>query len=307
MIRNTHVRRAFTLIELLVVIAIIAILIGLLLPAVQKVRTAAARMQCANNLKQLGLAIHNHENSFGYYPSTVDKYQSVFVPLLPYIEQDNLYKQYNLGEPYDSLTNRAVATTAVKTFLCPTVPSPVSKIGQKTNNKSVFMSENHPRSDYSICDEVKIDLLGTGLVNDTSVGMPGPLSKHLPRGTFANIVDGLSNTIFVCEAGGRTEHWNRGIRIPQSGPAGTVKQDPSTWSWAHPSQDFGLEGTNPVDGSSGGTIAINGDNNEAYSFHTDGMNVLYGDGSVSFLRQSISMRVFAGLITASGGEVSGAF
>src|SRR5476651_974066 len=105
---STNRRNAFTLIELLVVIAIIAVLIGLLLPAVQKVREAAARMQCSNNLKQLGLGMHNHESTFGFFPSSVRPLTtrvSWTVPLLPYLEQDNLRRNYDLTTNWDSAVN----------------------------------------------------------------------------------------------------------------------------------------------------------------------------------------------------------
>ncbi|MGL6095997.1 MAG: DUF1559 domain-containing protein [Fimbriiglobus sp.] len=135
-------RKGFTLIELLVVIAIIAILIGLLLPAVKKVREAAARMQCTNNLKQIGLACHSFESAFGFFPPARLDAAPGFpvtefgVPapatgtiqhgpgtlILPYIEQDNLYRTYNFSLTFSDPGNANAIRTQVKTFVCPSTP-----------------------------------------------------------------------------------------------------------------------------------------------------------------------------------------
>jgi len=211
MLATTNNRReAFTLIELLVVIAIIAVLIGLLVPAVQKVREAANRMQCANNLKQLGLGAHNFQSAYGFLPPAwigsnaldPDGWATWAVLLLPYIEQESLYKQWNI-QYSASRQVPAAYQQQIKTLLCPSRQPPVLSTGD-------FANPGGGLSDYAASFGIAASgsnsngaiIPTANMAQTTGVDASGvPIVKPGWRSQvdFASILDGTSNTTLIGE------------------------------------------------------------------------------------------------------------
>jgi prepilin-type N-terminal cleavage/methylation domain-containing protein/prepilin-type processing-associated H-X9-DG protein len=325
--------RGFTLIELLVVIAIIGVLVGLLLPAVQKVRESANRAKCSNNLKQIGLALHHYHDAMNVFPpgyvdlntdstSTPDNDQGPgwgwCSYLLPYMEQVSVFNQIDFNQGVGLGTNTTVSLVPLAIFQCPSdgLQDPVPVYDSSFTNPITTIAH----SNYVGCNgwvECFNNAGGNyrgGAGNDSLSGQLGKAGNGLfyrnSSTNIRNVTDGLSNTIFVGErssnhspstwtgavAGGRCPAWMAvAPPFPYQMPPGPP----------YDNADFGealvLAHCNATHLPSADFPIYDPDT--YYSYHNSGANFLFGDGSVHFLSKNIDGNTYQYLATIAGGEL----
>jgi prepilin-type processing-associated H-X9-DG protein len=279
---------------LLVVIAIIAVLIGLLLPAVQKVRETAARLKCKNNLKQIGLALHGYhavERSFpvGYYDPTPWP-QTDNGPgwgwaafLLPFLEQQDLHERINFSLDVGDPANAAFGSVFLKVFHCPSDDAPTTFFINDGGSNSWTLAQ----SNYVACN-------GNDGVDDfTTPPHTGAFVRATQGFRIANITDGLSNTFFVGERTGKLSNstW-------VGGPTGALNP------FLMAPGNFGAEVTLLMchAGLTGPNTPGVFDADSTASPHPGGVHFLFGDGSVHFISNNIAIPIWMALATRAGGE-----
>jgi prepilin-type N-terminal cleavage/methylation domain-containing protein/prepilin-type processing-associated H-X9-DG protein len=308
MLRPCTRKPGFTLIELLVVIAIIAILIGLLLPAVQKVREAAARMSCSNNLKQIGLALHNYHSSYNTFPvgSTTQGF-TVVTQLLPYIEQNNLYNQINFNASADDPSNSGPNGTTIKNLLCPSDPI-TAPAGLAGNNYfanygtavQFFQNSSVANGVFALRDTKGISVLA---ITDGSSNTAA--FSELKKGDFNNAMYSPADWLNASSLGSPTTA-DQAYALCQS-----INTSNLSYQWFSAGGEWlGDDNTGTAYTHVGLPNSINCGfpanlvfDVNASSYHTSGVNLLLCDGSVKFITSSIDLPTWRAIGTRAGGEV----
>jgi prepilin-type N-terminal cleavage/methylation domain-containing protein len=305
----------FTLIELLVVIAIIAMLVGLLLPAVQKVREAAARTQSTNNLKQIGLALHSFEGVHGHYPPGYQAgYPGQPVPavdaapgwawgtfLLPYVEQDPLYRQLRLDRACDDPSNADAVKTVVKVFVNPAAPNPGPTTRVRNTGGSVLAEFG---ISHYVANNGQDESWAYDLADLSKIPGTGPFFRN-SRTRRAAVTDGLSNTVFVGEHTTVSDKTWVGV-VPG---AEVCPNDPARYPFTECDRAATLVlcHSGPADGEPGVVHPPSFPTCHVCQMYAPwrGGQVLFGDGSVRFVPTSVNLNTWAALSSMNLGDVPG--
>ncbi len=307
LVRPRAQKPGFTLVELLVVIAIIGVLVALLLPAVQAAREAGRRISCQNNLRQLGIALHNYHDALGVFPPhrMTNPLRGWVTLLLPQIEQGNLHGIYRFDQNWNHALNQPAINTPLKVLVCPSTPGGNSRRDVLSATITGAVADYATPNNMPNCAYV-------------ANGLPQPADQtgiiHGLIGVrLAEVTDGTTQTMFALEDAGRPLHYLRGGRLgpsdrnypaaPTCGNNDVVGGRVNGAAWADPAGGIPIHTFTPDGLDCPGSCAINCTNsNEAFAFHPTGLNTAFADGSVRFLQQNMKLEVVFALVTKAGGE-----